>query len=64
MSEEPRLQVLIGDRLVEERIGEKVDLADRKIIRRTPMRIESMQLAQFKWGATDRRHGASRSPDK
>jgi hypothetical protein len=44
VAEEPRLDVLEAQRLAQERIGEQIDLADRKVVGRAPVGVHPLQL--------------------
>jgi hypothetical protein len=44
VTKEARLCVLKAQRLAQERIGVKIDLADRKIIRSAPKRMNAAQF--------------------
>jgi hypothetical protein len=44
MSEQPRLDVLGAERLAQERVVEQVDLAHRKVVRRSPPGVDRFEL--------------------
>ena len=44
VAEQARLHVLGPQRLAQQRVVEQVDLADREIVRRTPVRVDQAQL--------------------
>src|SRR5205085_5236622 len=44
VAEQPRLDVPRGERLLEQRIVVEVDLADRQIVRRPPVRVDPAEL--------------------
>jgi len=44
MAEQPRLDVLALQRFLQQRIVEKIDLADRKIVRRSPVGIHPLKF--------------------
>jgi hypothetical protein len=39
VAEEPRLDVLLGQRLLEQRVVVKIDLADRQVVGGAPVRV-------------------------
>jgi hypothetical protein len=45
MAEQPRLDVIGSKLLAEQGIVEQIDLADREIIRRTPIAIEQFEIS-------------------
>src|SRR4026207_989078 len=44
VAEQPWLGVLRAQRLPQERVGHEVDLADGQVIRRTPVRVDQLEL--------------------
>src|SRR4029450_7421254 len=42
--EQPGLDVFLGERLSQERVDVEVDLPDREIVRRTPVRVDLLEL--------------------
>jgi hypothetical protein len=57
MAEQSRLDVLAAQRLAQQRIVEQVDLADRQIVRRGPVRVEQVQVVSQRRRLFLRVHG-------
>jgi ABC-type Na+ transport system ATPase subunit NatA len=49
MTQQARLDVLGPQRLLEERVGEQVDLADREIVRGAPVGVNQVELSGREW---------------
>ena len=63
MAEQTRLDVLLGQRLLQQRIVEQIDLPDRQVVRGPPVGVDLPQLVRAKWtgreGVGRRERGAS-----
>jgi hypothetical protein len=51
--EQARLDVLWSQRLAEQRVAEEIDLADREVVRRAPIRVDQLKVV-----SGERRHPA------
>jgi hypothetical protein len=59
MTQQPRLYVLQGQRLSEQRVGFEVQHAEAQIEARPPVRVDPAQLIATKWRPFDRRTGGA-----
>jgi hypothetical protein len=56
--QQPWLDVLVPEGLVQQRVAEQVDLTDRQVVRRPPVAIDAVQLVGCEHRTLDDLHGA------
>jgi hypothetical protein len=59
VAEQARLDVLGYERIDEQGVGEQVDLPDREVVRRSPVRVQAAQLFGRQRGVVDDFHPRS-----
>src|SRR3546814_6501147 len=58
VAEQAGLDVLVSQLLVQQRVAQQVDLADRQVVRGPPAPVEPLELVAVEWAGIEDLHGA------